>query len=78
MIKTFGNNKTEKIYNGETVKGFDVHIQKIARRKLRMISNSQNINDLNVPPGNKLEQLKGKRKKYHSIRINNKWRICFK
>lgn len=78
MIKTFGNSKTEKIYNGEIVKGFDVNIQKIARRKLRMISNSQDINDLKTPPGNKLEQLKGKRKGYYSIRINNKWRICFK
>ncbi len=78
MIKTFGNSKTEKIYNGETVKGFDVNIQKIARRKLRIISNSQDINDLKIPLGNKLEQFKGKRKGYCSIRINDKWRICFK
>ena len=59
-------------------RNFQNDIQSIARRKLRMINNAQDINDLRVPPGNKLEKLKGDLKEYHSIRINNQWRIIFK
>ena len=53
-------------------------MQEIARRKLRMLNNSQNIMDLQIPPSNKLEKLKGNLKGYHSIRINDQWRIIFK
>jgi proteic killer suppression protein len=53
-------------------------LQEIARRKLRMLNNSQNIMDLQIPPSNKLEKLKGNLKGYHSIRINDQWRIIFK
>ena len=53
-------------------------IQQIARRKLRMINNAQDINDLRVPPGNRLEKLKGDLSDFYSIRINNQWRIIFK
>ena len=52
-------------------------IQEIARRKLRIINNSQDQNDLKIPPGNRLEKLKGDLSNYHSIRINDKWRIIF-
>lgn len=52
-------------------------IQQVALRKLRMINNAKNINDLRIPPANRLEKLKGQREGQMSIRINNKWRICF-
>lgn len=78
MIKTFANKETEKVWNGEFSSKLPNEIQRTARRKLRMISNSQNINDLRVPPENKLEKLKGELKGYYSIRINKQWRITFK
>jgi proteic killer suppression protein len=53
-------------------------LQEIARRKLRMLNNSQNLTDLQVPPSNRLEKLKGNLKDYYSIRINDQWRIVFK
>jgi proteic killer suppression protein len=52
-------------------------MQRAALRKLRMLNRAENLNDLNVPPGNRLKALKGKRKGQHSIRINDQWRICF-
>ncbi len=78
MIKSFGDKETEKIWNGIFSKKLPSDIQPIARRKLRMINNAQDINDLRVPPGNRLEKLKGELSDYYSIRINNKWRIIFK
>jgi proteic killer suppression protein len=78
MIMSFGSKETKKIWDGERVKGFATELQEIARRKLRMLNNSQNLTDLKIPPSNKLEKLKGKFKEYHSIRINAQWRIIFK
>ncbi len=78
MIVSFGSKDTEKIWLGEQIKGLPSEIQEIARRKLRMINNSLNINDLRVPPANRLEKLKGKQKDFHSLRINDQWRIIFK
>ncbi|MCB0585464.1 MAG: type II toxin-antitoxin system RelE/ParE family toxin [Phaeodactylibacter sp.] len=78
MIKSFGDKETEKIWNGVYSKKFPENIQPIARRKLRMINSAQDINDLRIPPGNRLEKLKGKLKDFWSIRINNQWRIIFK
>ena len=77
MIISFDDKNTEKIWSGETVRKIPFEIQKIGRRKLRMIHNSQDIVDLRVPPSNRLEKLKGKLKDYHSIRINDQWRIIF-
>ncbi|MCF8221981.1 MAG: type II toxin-antitoxin system RelE/ParE family toxin [Bacteroidales bacterium] len=77
MIISFGDKNTEKIWSGETVRKIPFEIQKIGRRKLRMIHNSQDIVDLRVPPSSRLEKLKGKLKDYHSIRINDQWRIIF-
>ena len=77
MIKSFQNKNTEKIWKGTHSNKLPNEIQNIARRKLRMINNSQNINDLRVPPANRLERLKRNMKEYHSIRINNQWRIIF-
>ena len=78
MIKGFGDKETEKVWNGKFSKKLPNDIQPIARRKLRMINNAQDINDLRIPLGNKLEKLKGDMKDYYSIRINNQWRIIFK
>lgn len=78
MIVNFGNNETEKIWNGIVSKKLPREIQDVARRKLRMINNSIDINDLRIPPANRLEKLKGDLKDFYSIRINNQWRIIFK
>lgn len=77
MIKSFGDKETEKIWNGIQSKKLPADIQNVARRKLRMINNAQNINDLRVPPANRLEKLSGNHEGYYSIRINKKWRIIF-
>jgi len=77
MIVSFGSKITEQIWNGTRVRKIPLQIQKIGRRKLRMLNNSQDIFDLRIPPSNRLEKLSGKLKKYHSIRINNQWRIIF-
>jgi proteic killer suppression protein len=76
MIVSFGSKQTERIWFGERVKSFPIEIQKIGRRKLRMINNSFNWSDLRIPPSNRLEKLKGS--EFYSIRINDQWRIVFK
>ncbi|NMC39890.1 MAG: plasmid maintenance system killer family protein, partial [Bacteroidales bacterium] len=76
-IISFGSKETEKIWFGVRVKNLPQEIQQIARRKLRMLNNSQNLADLRIPPSNKLEKLSGKMKDYYSIRINDQWRIAF-
>jgi proteic killer suppression protein len=78
MIISFGDKDTHKIWEGERVKGFSTDIQEITRRKLRMLNSSQDINDLMVPPSNRLEKLKGKLKEFYSIRVNSQWRIIVK
>ncbi len=78
MIISFGTKETEKIWNGERIKKLSNEIQETARRKLRMINNSQNITDLQIPPYNRLEKLKGSLKEFYSIRVNDQWRIIFK
>jgi len=78
MIISFGDKDTKRIWEGERVKRFSTEIQEIARRKLRMLNNSQDLNDLMIPPSNRLEKLKGNLKAFYSIRINNQWRIIFK
>lgn len=59
------------------MKKMPLEIQKIGRRKLRMLNNSQDLADLKIPPSNKLEKLVGKRKEFYSIRINKQWRVIF-
>ena len=78
MIVSFGSKDTEKIWSGTRIAKLPLEIQTIGRRKLRMINNSQNIQDLTIPPSNKLEKLKGQLKDYYSVRINDQWRIIFK
>lgn len=77
MIRSFGNKETEKIWEGIVSKKLPFDIQNVARRKLRMINSSQDINDLRIPPANRLEKLKGNLSSFHSIRINNQWRVIF-
>lgn len=77
MIKLFGNKETEKIYSGVVSKKYPPEIQQIARRKLKMMHASQNLKDLRIPPANRLEKLKGNLSSYHSIRVNQQWRIIF-
>lgn len=77
MIKEFGEKESEKIWSGIVSKRIPIEIQNVARRKLRMINNSNDINDLRIPPENRLEKLKGNLSNYYSIRINNQWRIIF-
>jgi len=77
MILSFRSRETEKIWRGDVSRQFPVAMQHVARRKLRMLSNAQRLDDLRAPPGNRLEALKGDRKGQHSIRINDQWRLCF-
>ena len=78
MIISFGSKETSKVWDGKRVSGLPPEIQQVGRRKLRMLNNSQNIQDLRVPPSNHLEKLKGDLKSFHSININDQWRIIFK
>lgn len=77
MIKSFRGKETEKVFNGRFAKKLPHDIQRIAERKLILIHRSATLNDLQVPPSNRLEALKGNRKGQYSIRINDQWRICF-
>ena len=78
MIQSFKCKETEKIFGRLSSKKFPNNIQRVALRKLRMLNRATILNDLKVPPSNRLEPLKGKRKGQHSIRINEQWRVCFK
>ena len=77
MIKSFKNDETEKVYRREGSSKLPRDIQQVALRKLRMVNNAKNLNDLRIPPANRLEKLIGDRAGQHSIRINDQWRICF-
>lgn len=77
MIKEFGDKESEKIWNGISSKKLPNEIQNVARRKLRMLNNAQDVADLRIPPANRVEKLKGDLEDYYSIRINDQWRIIF-
>ena len=78
MIKSFRDTEAEWIWRGEVSEKLPPSIQQVARRKLRMLNNAQTLQDLTVPPANRLEALKGDRRGQHSIRINQQWRVCFR
>ncbi len=78
MIASFGSELTENIWKGLRVIKLPNEIQDVARRKLRMLNNSQSLTDLIVPPSNRLEKLKGRARNFYSIRINDQWRIVFR
>ena len=76
-IKSFKCSETEALYEGERVQQF-VNIEAVALRKLAMLNRAATLDDLRVPPGNRLQPLKGKRKGQYSIRINEQFRVCFR
>lgn len=77
MIQSFADKETELVYHQQFSKKLPNTIQKVALRKLMMIDNAKNLQDLRVPPHNHLEVLVGNRVGRHSIRINDQWRVCF-
>ncbi len=78
MIKTFRDKDTERVFRRLRVKRFSLSVQKLAQRKLDLIDGADLIDDLRIPPGNRLEKLSGDRKGQYSIRVNDQWRICFR
>ncbi len=78
VIESFGDSDTEKIHKGLRVRSLSGKIQERARRKLRMINQARIVQDLRIPPGNRLERLSGNLEGYWSIRINQQWRIIFR
>ncbi len=78
MIKIFANKETEKIFNRQRSRKLPENIQRKGRMKLNILDAAETIDDLRIPPGNRLEKLSGDREGQHSIRINQQWRICFR
>jgi len=77
MIQSFNDRETQRLWNNGFSRKLPQDIQRIAFRKLVMIHRSKDLNDLRVPPGNRLERLTGKREGQLSVRINDQWRTCF-
>lgn len=78
MIRSFADKRTAAVFAGHTVRGLPHQMQRRARAKLLMIDAAQLLGDLRAPPGNRLKALKGDRRGQHSIRVNDRWRICFR
>lgn len=78
MIRNFVDKESGKIWAGTPSRRLPGDIQNVARRKLRMLNNAVSLDDLRIPPANRLEALKGNRKGQHSIRIDDQWRVCFR
>ena len=77
MIRSFGSKDAERIWHEQYVKRIDRTVQRAALRKLELIHAAKEVEDLRIPPGNRLEQLVGDRRGQHSIRVNAQWRLCF-
>lgn len=77
MIRSFATKATERLWNREKVRSIDPHVQRAALRKLVQLNAARQLDSLRVPPGNRLEALKGDRAGQYSIRVNAQWRICF-
>lgn len=77
MIQSFADEATERVWNREKAPRLGTDMQRAAQKKLRQLNAADNINDLRIPPGNRLEKLAGNRAGQHSIRINDQYRICF-
>jgi len=77
VIRSFGSKDTERIWHEQYVKRIDRTVQRAALRKLELIHAANDVEDLRIPPGNRLERLVGDRRGQHSIRVNAQWRICF-
>ena len=77
MIRSFGDKNAERIWKEQYVKGVDRTVQRATLRKLELIHAARDVEDLRIPPGNRLERLVGDRRGQHSIRVNAQWRLCF-
>lgn len=77
MIRSFHDRETERIFRRDASRKLPIEIQRKARRKLLILDAAESLQDLRVPPGNRLEKLRGGRLGQHSIRINRQWRVCF-
>ena len=77
MIKSFADKRTAAIFAGYAVRGLPTQIQKRARAKTLAVDAASQLDDLSVPLGNRLEALRGDRRRRHSVRVNDQWRICF-
>lgn len=77
MIESFRDKRTAAVFAGLLPKGFPADLAAVARRKLRMLDAAVRLDDMRVPPGNRLEALSGGRFGQHSVRINSRWRLCF-
>jgi len=77
VIRSFADKETERIFSRQFSRKLPPEIQRNARRKLEVLNVARALDDLRVPPGNRLEKLVGNRQGQHSIRINQRWRICF-
>jgi len=78
MIKAFASKETEKLFQREVSRALPMDIQRKARQKLEVLDAAEKLDDLKIPPGNRLEKLSGNREGQYSIRINQQWRICFR
>ena len=77
VIRSFRDVTTERLWSRQRTKAIDRRIERVALRKLAMLDAAEGLDDLRIPPGNRLEALKGDRAGQHSIRVNQRWRICF-
>ena len=78
MIRSFRDGQTERVFRRERARRFPTDVQRRAHRKLLLLDAAEALEDLRVPPGNRLERLRGNRAGQHSIRINDQWRLCFR
>ena len=78
MLRSFADKETERVWQRKRVRKLDQGVQRAALRKLLILDAAETLDDLRVPPGNRLEKLKGDRAGSHSVRINQQWRVCFR
>ena len=78
MIRSFRDRETERVFRREGTRKFPPAVQRMAQRKLVILDAAESLQDLRVPPGNRLEKLSGDRAGQHSVRINDQWRVCFR
>ena len=78
MIQSFAERDTERLFQRERVRRFPAELHRTMLRKLGLVDAAEQLEDLRIPPGNRLEKLKGDRARQHGIRINDRWRICFR
>ena len=78
MIRSFRDRDTQRLFDRQPVRKLGADVQRVALRKLRQLDAAVTLDDLRVPPGNRLEKLRGDRRGQHSIRVNDQWRVCFR